>query len=82
MYRILTENKNVEAIKSLLGNLGLDFTVYHGDGSWHGHTENSLLIELDRASEATAIRAARLIKQSNAQQAVLLQEIPAKSRLI
>jgi hypothetical protein len=82
MYRILTENKNVEGIRSLLGNLGLDFTFYYGDGSWHGRNEHSLLIELDRASERVAEKAARLIKRSNSQQAVLLQEVPARSRYI
>ena len=82
MYRILTERKNVAGIKSLLGRLGLDFTVYYGDGSWHGRGEASMLIELDQASKGTAKRAARLIKKSNAQQAVLLQEVPTKSRLI
>jgi hypothetical protein len=82
MYRILTENKNVDGIKSLLGTLGLDFTVYYGDGSWHGREEHSLLIELDRASERLAKKAAQLIKKSNSQQAVLLQKVPARSRYI
>jgi hypothetical protein len=82
MYRIITEKKSVAAIKALLGKLGLDFTVYYADGSWRGNAESSLLIELDLASEDSAVRAARLIKKSNAQHAILLQEIPTKSRLM
>lgn len=82
MYRIITEKKNVRAVKALLSMLGLDFTVYYGDGSWKGQNERSLVIELDRASGKTAERAAMLIKKSNAQQAILLQRVPTTSRFI
>ena len=82
MYRILTENKNPDQIKKILESLCLDYTVYYGDGSWHGQTENSIMIELDNTSGAIAETAARLIKETNFQQSVLLQEIPVTSRLI
>jgi len=82
MYRILTEYKNVDAIRALLAGLRLDFTVYCGDGSWRGQAENSMLIELDMVSADLAEEVARLIKQTNTQESVLLQEIPTKSRLI
>ena len=82
MFRILTENKNIDAIKQLLGRLGLDFTCYYGDGSWEGQLENSLLIELDRTSEDVAEEVARIIKQTNVQKIVLLQEIPVRSRYV
>jgi hypothetical protein len=82
MYRILTENKNADQVKRMLGGLGLDYTVYYGDGSWRGQAENSMLIELDNASADVAETIAKLIKENNFQHAVLLQEIPVTSRLI
>lgn len=33
MFRILTEDKNVEQIKATLKGLGLDFTLYYALGS-------------------------------------------------
>ncbi len=82
MYRILTENKNADAVKGLLGSLGLDYTMYYGDGSWQGQAENCMLIELDNASEHTAGVAAALIKRLNNQQALLLQHIPVTTHLV
>jgi hypothetical protein len=82
MYRILTEDKNADQVKRMLEGLGLDYTVYYGDGSWRGQAENSMTIELDNASEDVAETVAKLIKQTNFQQSVLLQEIPVTSRLI
>jgi len=82
MYRILTENKNADQVKRTLCGLGLDFTVYYGEGTWHGQHENSLMIELDNVTEELAERAARLIKQLNSQDAVLFQEVPVSSRFI
>jgi hypothetical protein len=82
MYRILTENKNADQVKRTLCGLGLDFTVYYGEGAWHGQRENSLMIELDNITEQLAEKAAILIKQMNRQEAVLLQEIPVISKLL
>jgi hypothetical protein len=82
MYRILTEEKNVEEVKATLTGLGLDFTLYRARGSWHGQEENSLAIELDNISRNLAESTARTIKSMNEQKAVLLQEIPVVSKLI
>jgi hypothetical protein len=46
VYRILTENKNVDQVQRMLCGLGLDYTVYYGEGAWQGHRENGLMIEL------------------------------------
>jgi hypothetical protein len=51
MYRILTENKNADQVKRTLSGLGLDFTVYYGEGTWRGQHENSLMIELVSRAE-------------------------------
>jgi hypothetical protein len=82
MYRILTEEKNVEQVKATLTGLGLDFTLFHALGSWHGKEENSLAIELDNVSRNSAEHAAMSVKSMNDQDAVLLQEIPVVSQLI
>ena len=82
MYRILTEEKNVEQVKATLTSLGLDFTLYRARGSWHGQEENSLAIELENISRNLAESTARTIKSMNEQEAVLLQEFPVTSKLI
>ncbi len=82
MFRILTENKNADAVKKLLASLDLDYTIYYCEGSWKRQSEKSMLIELGTASGVLAERVAELIKKTNVQEAVLLQEIPATNRLV
>jgi hypothetical protein len=82
MYRILTESKNLELVKSGLRKLGIDYTLYSGDGSWKGEEERSLIIELDNIPREHAEEAARLIKRINQQEKVLLQEIPITSQFV
>ena len=82
MFRILTEEKNVDEVKATLKGLGLDFTLFRALGSWHGKEENSLAIELDNIPRHSAEHAAMSIKSMNDQDAVLLQEIPVKSKLM
>jgi len=82
MFRILTEEKNVDQIKTTLNGLGLDFTLFNAQGSWKGMEENSLAIELDNIPRHRAENAAQIIKSMNNQEAVLLQEFPIKSKLM
>jgi len=82
MFRILTESKNINLVKTSLGNLGLDYTLYSADGSWRGHEEHSVIIELDNISRKLAEDVAKLIKRINSQEKVLLQEIPVTSHLV
>jgi hypothetical protein len=82
MYRIVTENKNLEAVKRTLLSWGLDYTMYHTVGCWHGTEEDSLVIEIEGASKWIVKSAAREIKEYNQQEAVLLQEIPVISEFI
>ena len=82
MFRIFTESKNVGLVKTSLGDLGLDYTLYSGDGSWRGQEEHSLIIELDNIPKELAEKAAKLIKRINRQEKVLLQEIPVTSHLV
>lgn len=82
MYRIVTEDKNVEGIKAALVGFDLDFTLFRGIGSWRGKEEESVAVELDRISRETAEMVARTIKTMNDQEAVLLQEFPIKTELV
>jgi len=82
VFRILTEEKNIDRIKAALIGLGLDFTLYRASGSWRGQEENSLAIELDNITRKSAEDAAKIIKSMNNQEAVLLQEIPVVSQLL
>jgi len=82
MYRIVTENKNVDAIKKLLGSFGLDYTMYYCEGSWRLQSESSVVIELERTSEDIAEMVAESIKETNDQESVLLQNMPVTSRLV
>jgi len=82
VYRILTESKNIDLVKTSLGDLGLDYTLYSADGSWRGKPESSLIIELDNITPELAKKAAKLIKGLNDQENVLLQEIPVTSQLV
>ncbi len=82
MYRIVTEDKNVEGIKAALIAFDLDFTLFRGIGSWRGREEPSLAVELDRISRETAESVALSIKAMNDQEAVLLQEFPIKTDLL
>lgn len=76
MFRIVTEDKNVEGIKAALLGFDLDFTLFRGIGSWRGKEEPSLAVELDRISREMAEDLAYRIKIMNEQEAVLLQEFP------
>lgn len=82
MYRIVTEDINVEGIKAALVGFDLDFTLFRGIGSWRGKEEQSVAVELDRISRETAEMVARAIKTLNDQEAVLLQEFPIKTELL
>lgn len=82
MYRILTESKNVDQVKTGLRDLGLDYTLMFGDGSWEGQPENSLIIELCNTTRGLAKKAVKFIKQTNDQKKVMLQKIPITSQLL
>ncbi len=82
MYRILTEAKNVGEVKRELIRLGLDYTVYRAEGSYQGAPERSLVIELDNVRRELVFTAAKLIKDLNTQDAVLVQEIPVVSEMV
>lgn len=79
LYRILTEQKNIDQIKSLLRSYGLDYTLFYGEGAWQGNPENSMAIELANLPRVLAESVSITIKQMNGQEAILLQEIPTRN---
>jgi hypothetical protein len=82
LYRILTERKNVDQVKSLLGGYGVDYTIFYGDGAWRCIPENSMAIELANLPRALAESVSTTIKHMNGQSAILLQEIPTRNILL
>ena len=45
MYRILTENKNADQVKRTLCGLGLDLTVYYGEGDFAALTASPMVLK-------------------------------------
>lgn len=87
MYRILTESKNVETIKSLILDPKFEsYTILDAGGRWKGHQENALIIEFVEFSgeyiKHAVYEAAREIKRLNEQEAVLVQHLDCNSELI
>lgn len=76
LYRIFTENKNLKKIEKVVGGFFEGFTLIKSEGFWRLQKENSLIIEIvippndEKISEL-----ARLIKQENNQETVLIQRI-------
>jgi len=82
LYRILTERKNIDQVRSLLGGYGLDYSIFYGDGSWRRIPENCMSIELANVPRALAELVSISIKHMNVQEAILLQEIPTRNLLL
>jgi hypothetical protein len=82
VYRILTENKNIDLVKATLGRLAIDYTLYFGEGGWKGCPESSIIIELVDTNKETAESIARSIKAINDQEAIMLQELPIASWIV
>jgi hypothetical protein len=76
LYRILTEQKNLDQVERWLVAHGFDYTIFSGNGAWHGARENSMAIDLATATKEDAVFAALSIKEMNEQEAMIVQEIP------
>ena len=84
MYRIFTENKNLDAIEKIISARFEGFTILKADGYWRLVKEGSLVIEItDPFTTREEINElAEKIKEANTQEAVLVQEIKNDSWLI
>ncbi len=81
LYRILTENKNMEQVLKLVESHLDGATVIQGRGLWMGTWENSLIIETD-AEYSRVEQLAKAIKELNKQDAVLIQRIKCEGFLL
>jgi len=76
LYRIYTENINIDKIKSILNNHFENYTLIDSLGVWQGTEEKSLIIEVilrELTSNKEKISlVANEIKAINNQQAVLI----------
>lgn len=86
MFRIVTENKNREGVEALLKERFSGFTIYEARGHFKGadrwYDEASLVIEIASAGRAEVESAACAIRELNGQEAVLIEEVPARSLLV
>jgi hypothetical protein len=82
LYRILTEHKNVDGVTRWLLDCRTDYTLFVGDGAWHGIPEGSMALDLADVSRAEAIEIAQFIKAMNKQETVLILEIPVVAIIV
>ncbi len=82
MYRILTENKNKDQILDLVSVYFEGFTVFEGIGFWKTLKEDNLTIEIETDDQNKVYEVAKLIKNNNKQEAVLVQKIYTKTNFI
>ncbi len=83
MFRIVTENVNRAGLEALLKERFSGFTIYEARGHYKGaerwYDEASLVIEIAGAGRAQVESAACAIRELNQQEAVLIEEVPARS---
>ena len=87
LFRILTENKNKAKVIEAAAGLFSGLTVYETIGFWQGEREKSLVIEIlqtdeEQLIEVKAKHLCQHLKDTNGQDAVLLQKIACESWLI
>lgn len=83
-YRLYTENKNIDRLHELIGSSFDSYTVFAGQGVWHGGKELSIVFELilEGSSVLSLLKqTANIIKEENQQQAVLVTREPVESFL-
>lgn len=82
MYRLYTQDLNREELNAIIAAQFDSFTTYNARGFYHGTPEDSLVIEIETQDGAGVEKIAQEIKRVNAQESVLLEEIPTKARLV
>jgi len=83
LYRIYTENKNLEGIKMILNRAFESYTLLEGIGVWKGTEEKSLIIEVLSATPPAYFKiVAEDIKELNKQEAALLTVQETELKLV
>lgn len=83
-YRLYTENKNIDRLHELIASSFDSYTVFAGQGVWHGDKELSIVFELILEGNSVLSllkQTANIIKEENQQQAVLVTREPVESFL-
>ena len=81
-HRILTEDRNRDAVISILSKYFESFSLVPQLGYWKGQSEPSIAIEIIGAAYADVLRACREIREVNNQEAVLIFSVTGKSTLV
>jgi uncharacterized membrane-anchored protein YitT (DUF2179 family) len=85
LYRILTENKNYNAIQLALdAQFPSGYTIINANGAWHGEHEKSLVIEIvsTLSPNKQIEKFCYWLKKNNDQQAVMVQTLDTESKII
>ena len=72
LYRIYTENKNLEQIKEIVSKYFAGYTIYRASGFWEKVEEQSIIIEILTNDQSLILAVAKEIKSYNKQQVVLV----------
>jgi hypothetical protein len=85
LYRIYTENKNLNKVRNLLNVCFECYTIIDGQGTWKSKGEKSIIVELilnGEVNEKRVYAVAESIKTINKQEAVLITAHEVETRLI
>ena len=87
LYRLFTENRNYDQLKSLVCHYFDGATLITAEGIWQGNSEHSLIIEIECIYLCHNVpeRIERLcydIKKLNQQDKILVQRIESDSQLV
>jgi hypothetical protein len=82
LYRIQTENINKNGVVKLANKYFDGFTIFEGLGYWQGKPEPSLTIEVVTDNQQAVEGLAVDIRIANNQQAVLVEAISNKQKLL
>ncbi len=72
LFRVYTQNKNLEQTKEVLNNAFDGYTLIQGAGYWKGTSEKSLIIEIVTIDDALVYAVAERIKKDNHQKTILI----------
>lgn len=83
LYRIFTQNKNHKEIESIISKYFEGFSLIKSTGFWRLQREKSLIIEIITDDTDKLINdLAKEIKETNKQEAILIQKINNNQWLI
>ena len=84
IYRLFTEDINRKGIENIVTKKFTGYTIIPASGYWKGIKEKSLVVEIvgNKNDKIAVDKVAQSIKQTNKQQAVLIQSYNVNSKLV